>query len=117
MKATGLQITVYQFGQFSQFGRFGQVERERLTLEGLSEKTGLHPTLIEQFVEYGLIEPAERMGARLLFDIECVVRVRKIERLRHDLGANLASVAVILDLLDRISRLDKEIERLQSLAP
>src|SRR5262245_36883656 len=107
MNGTGLQITVYEFG------RIERIERERLTLEGLAEQTGLDPTLIEHFVEYGLIEPAERMGAQLRFDVDCVVRVRKIERLRHDLGANLASVAVILDLLDRISRLEKEVEWLQ----
>jgi DNA-binding transcriptional MerR regulator len=111
MNGTGRQITIYEFE------RIGRIERERLTLEGLAKQTGLHPTLIEQFVEYGLIEPAERMGAQSRFDIDCVVRVRKIERLRHDLGANLASVAVILDLLDRMSRLEKEVERLQRLAP
>lgn len=107
MNGTGLQIIVYEFGQV------GRTERERLTLEGLAEQTGLHPTLIEHFVEYGLIEPAERTGEQLRFDVDCVLRVRKIERLRHDLGANLASVEVILDLLDRISRLEKEVERLQ----
>jgi DNA-binding transcriptional MerR regulator len=107
MNGTGLQITVYEFERIERTGR------ERLTLEALAEKTGLHPTLIEQFVEYGLIEPAERTGAQSRFDIDCVIRLRKIERLRHDLGANLASVAVILDLLDRISRLEKEVERLQ----
>jgi DNA-binding transcriptional MerR regulator len=109
MNGTGRQITIYEFE------RIGQIERELLTLDGLAKQTGLHPALIEQFVEYGLIEPAERMGAQLRFDIDCVVRVRKIERLRHDLGANVASVTVILDLLDRIRRLEKEVERLQRL--
>ena len=104
MNETMLQITVYQFGQ---------IEREQMTLEGLAARTGLHPTLIERFVEYGLIEPAERAGERMLFDVDCVARVRKIERLRRHLGANLASVAVILDLLDRLSRLEQEIERLR----
>lgn len=114
MNRTMSQIIVYQFGQF---GQFGQIEREQTTLDGLAARTGLHPTLIEQFVEYGLIEPAERAGAQMLFDMDCVARVRKIERLRHDLGANLASIAVILDLLDRISRLEQEVERLRRFAP
>jgi DNA-binding transcriptional MerR regulator len=104
MSGTGHVITVF---------RTGPIEREQLTLDSLAEHTGLHPSLIEQFVEYGLIEPAERAGARMLFDVDCVVRVRKIERLRHDLGTNLPSVAVILDLLDRMNRLEQEIERLR----
>ena len=113
MNGTMLQITVYQFGQFGQVER---IEGERLTLDGLAARTGLHPTLIEQFVEYGLIEPVERAGAHMLFDLDCVARVRKIERLRRHLGTNLASVALILDLLDRLSKLEQEIERLRGLA-
>jgi chaperone modulatory protein CbpM len=110
MSGTTGQITVYRFSQIE------RIEREQMTLDGLAARTGLHPTLIELFVEYGLIEPAEREGAHMLFDVGCVARVRKIERLRRDLGANLASVAMILDLLDRMSRLEQEIERLRRMA-
>ena len=109
MNGTGRQIIIYEVE------RIGRIERERLTLEDLAQHTRLHPTMIEQFIEYGLIEPAEKKGARMLFDIDCVVRIRKIERLRRDLGANLPSVAVILDLLDRLSGLEKKIEELQGL--
>jgi DNA-binding transcriptional MerR regulator len=113
MNGTMRQITVYRFGQFGQIER---IEGELVTLDGLAARTGLHPTLIERFVEYGLIEPVERAGAHMLFDLDCVARVRKIERLRRHLGTNLSSVAVILDLLDRLSKLEQEIERLRRLA-
>ena len=109
MNETMRHITVYRLGQIERIGG------EQMTLDGLAARTGLHPTLIERFVEYGLIEPAERAGARMLFDVDCVARVRKIERLRRHLGANLASVAVILDLLDRLNRLEQEIEWLRRL--
>ena len=112
MNGTMSQITVYRFGQFGQIER---IEGELVTLDGLAAREGLHPTLIERFVEYGLIEPVERAGAHMLFDVDCVARVRKIERLRRHLGTNLASVAVILDLLDRLSKLEQEIERLRRL--
>ncbi|MGH9938686.1 MAG: chaperone modulator CbpM [Blastocatellia bacterium] len=111
MNKTGYQIAIYWTGQR------GRIEQEQLTLEGLAARTGLHPTLIERFVEYGLIEPAQRAGSQMLFDLDCVVRLRKIERLRRDLGINLPSVAVILDLLDRMNRLEQEVERLRGLAP
>jgi hypothetical protein len=84
-------------------------ERERVTLEALAASAGLHPALVQSFVEFGLIEPVERVGAQLLFDSGCVVRLRTIMRLRHDLGANLPGVAVILDMLDRITVLQREI--------
>src|SRR5262245_17843415 len=113
MKGTMRQITVYRLGQFGQIER---LEGERVTLDGLATRTGLHPILIERFVEYGLIEPVERAGAYMLFGMDCVARVRMIERLRGHLCANLAIVAVILDRLDRLSELEWEIERLRRFA-
>jgi DNA-binding transcriptional MerR regulator len=71
----------------------------------------VHPALIEYFVEYGLLEPSARTGTQLLFDTACIARLRTIERLRRDLGANLAGIAVILDLLERLTALQRELEQ------
>ena len=84
---------------------------EPLTLEGLAACTGVHPRRIEDFVEYGLLEPSVRRGTQWLFDTACIARLRMIERLRRDLGANLAGIAVILDLLDRLTALQREVEQ------
>ena len=89
----------------------GRIEPEQLTLEGLAACAGVHPTLIEYFVEYGLLEPLARTGTQWLFDTACLARLRMIERLRRDLGANLAGIAVILDLLDRLTALQREVEQ------
>ena len=86
-------------------------EPEQLTLEGLAACAGVHPTLIQHFVEYGLLEPSARTGTQWLFDTACIARLRMIERLRRDLGANLAGIAVILDLLDRLTALQREVEQ------
>jgi MerR family transcriptional regulator/heat shock protein HspR len=88
-----------------------RTEHEQLTLNGLATCTGVHPALIEYFVEYGLLEPSARMGTQLLFDPACIARLRMIERLRRDLGANLAGIAVILDLLERLNSLQREVEQ------
>src|SRR5262245_58725686 len=113
MKGNGYQIAIYGIE------REGSIleDREMLTLDDLAARTGLHPALIERFFACGLIEASEGCGSELFFDLNCGSRLRKIERLRHELGANLASVAVILDLLDRMNTLQKEVERLQSAAP
>jgi DNA-binding transcriptional MerR regulator len=113
MNGTSYQIAIYR----AEYQRLSMEDRERFTLEDVATRAGLHPALIEQFLEYGLIEATERRGAQTLFDISCVLRAQKIERLRHDLGANLASVAVILDLLDRMGSLQNEVERLRGIAP
>jgi DNA-binding transcriptional MerR regulator len=87
--------------------------RERLTLEAAAARAGLHPVLVERFVEFGLVEPAERTGAELRLDADCLPRLVAIARLRADLGVNLQGVAVILDLLDRLAALQREIARLR----
>ena len=88
-----------------------RTEHEQLTLDGLAACTGVHQALIEYFVEYGLLEPSARAGTQLFFDTACIARLRMIERLRRDLGANLAGIAVILDLLDRLTSLQREVEQ------
>jgi DNA-binding transcriptional MerR regulator len=87
--------------------------RERLTLEAVAARVGLHPVLVERFVEFGIVEPAERTGAELRFDAACLPRLVAICRLRTDLGVNLHGVAVILDLVDRLAALERELSRLR----
>jgi DNA-binding transcriptional MerR regulator len=89
-------------------------EPEQLTLDMLSARAGMHPALVERFVEFGIIEPVERRGVVLLFDAAAVPRLQAIGRLRQSLGVNLAGVAVIMDLLDRFSALQRANEVLNS---
>jgi len=89
-------------------------EPQQLTLDMLAARAGMHPALVQQFVEFGLIEPVEWQGARSLFDASAVPRLRMIRRLRDALGINLAGVAVILDLLDRFCALQGANETLRS---
>ena len=87
---------------------------ELLTLEALASSAEIHPDLVERFVEYGLIEPVEWRGPLLLFDTAAVPRLRMIMRLRRDIGANLAGIGMIIDLLDRLRALQRENERLNA---
>jgi DNA-binding transcriptional MerR regulator len=79
-----------------------------VTLDDLAALAGMHPALVERFVEYGLIEPATARGALFLFDSSKSSRLRSIGRLRNDLGINLQGVAVVLDLVERLRDLERE---------
>jgi DNA-binding transcriptional MerR regulator len=81
-----------------------------LTLDELAHTAHLHPDLVASFVDFGLLEPVGRDGPPLLFDMAAVPRVRAIQRLRHDLGVNLSGVAVILDLIERLGVLQRELD-------
>ncbi|HYR44522.1 MAG TPA: chaperone modulator CbpM [Terriglobia bacterium] len=78
--------------------------RDLLPLKEVASRAGVHPDVIYHFIELGLIEPAtDRSTAEILLDPEAIHRVCVIQRLRGDLGVNLAGAGVILDLLDRLS--------------
>ncbi|HEX9454451.1 MAG TPA: chaperone modulator CbpM [Candidatus Binatia bacterium] len=89
-------------------------ETQQLTLETLATLAGMHPALVERFVEVGLIEPVEWEGAKSLFDASAIPRLRMIRRLRESLGINLAGIGVILNLLDRLCALQRENESQQN---
>jgi MerR family transcriptional regulator, heat shock protein HspR len=88
--------------------------RSYLTLEGLASSAGIHPALVERLIEFGLVEPVEWAGAGPLFDVSVVPRLRVIERLRCDLGINLAGIGVILEMIERLRAVQCENDRLRS---
>jgi MerR HTH family regulatory protein len=82
--------------------------RSHPTLEGLASSAGIHTGLVERLIESGLVEPVEWAGARPLFDL-CV-----IPRLRCDLGINLAGIADILEMIERLRAVQYENDLLRS---
>jgi DNA-binding transcriptional MerR regulator len=46
----------------------------------------------------------------MFFDAAAVPRLRTIRRLRENLGINVAGIAVVLDLLDKLAALQRENE-------
>ena len=84
-----------------------------LPLSELAHVVGLHPDLINRFLDLGLIEPAAQRPEPLFTD-EAALRIGRILRLRRDMGVNLASAGIILDLLDQIDELKKELDTLRS---
>lgn len=58
----------------------------------------------------GLIEGDETDG-ELRYSEEEVLQLRRIRRLQHDLGVNLAGIEVILHLLKRLDAVCQELEQ------
>ena len=79
-----------------------------VTTEELASLARLHPEMLERLVEWGLVEP-EQSKPELLFRETVVPRIWRIMRLRRDLGINWAGIGVVLDLLDRIDEMEREI--------
>jgi len=88
-------------------------ESDQLTLSELASLGGADQTMVVHYVEMGLLEPVSRVGAQLLFDANSLRRLRAIQRLRRDLGTNTSSLAIIMDLVDKIRVLQREVEILR----
>lgn len=87
-------------------------EDVELTLAELSSACRLPAERLLEMVEYGLIEPLGGQPGRWRFSGVSVRRVRCAQRLRQDLGVNLAGAALAVELLEEIDRLRARLQRL-----
>ena len=80
-----------------------------LTMHELSTAVGLSPTRIARLVRLGLVESSTREHDT--FTAATAVRLRRMLRLRRDLHVNLHGAAIILDLVERLDGLERELAR------
>lgn len=92
---------------------FYRTEHSLLTLEDLAAAAGLRPEVVENLFECGLIEPSAMSASHPLFLPSAEERLRRIMRLRRDLGVNLAGVAVILHMREQIESLQRDLEQMR----
>ena len=83
----------------------------RLRLEALAGSAGVHPVFVRRLVSLGLLDAESGPRGELLFATSAVHRVARIQRLHADLSLNYSSIGLVLDLLDRIDRLEAELRR------
>ena len=83
----------------------GNPSTQYCSLEAAAGLVRLPATRVRRYVRAGLVRPARVEGRVELFgDVE-LARLRKIRRLRQDLGLNTAGVEIVLRLLDEIQTL------------
>lgn len=90
-----------------------RTEHSLLSVEELARATGVQAGTVEVFVRYRLIEPSTNAGFDQLFTTSVIDRLHRIIHLRQDLGVNFAGVAVILEMTERLERMQRELELLR----
>lgn len=86
-----------------------------LTRSELAVHCGIHPDLIDRFIRLGLIDFMDRgRDGEALFSAEMIPLVRRILRLRNELGVNYAGIGVVLELMARLEALEDHIKELES---
>lgn len=80
------------------------------TEEETARYTHLEIQVIRRLHAVGLIEGVETVEGERRYREEDVERLRRIRRLRSDLGVNLAGAEVILELSRKLEALQRELE-------
>jgi hypothetical protein len=86
---------------------------EPLTCDVVAERIGARRSLVVRLARAGLIETIESESSEPLLPSYVVVKLRRMQRLRRDLGVNFSGAAIILDLVKRIEQLNGELVELQ----
>ena len=87
----------------------GQVleESDLVTLADLCRSCTVETKTITTLVAEGILDPMGGDVEHWRFTIGSLRRVKTVIHLQRDLGINLAGAALALDLLDRISELER----------
>ena len=83
-------------------------ENEMIRVELICSSYDIDPGFIDSLLDFGLIEITELDSQRFI-PVHCVVDLEKMIRLHYDLNINLEGIDTILHLLQRISRLQDEL--------
>ena len=75
---------------------------------------GLHTHTLRCYERIGIIEPSRSQGNIRLYSEDDIVQLRRVKTLVDDLGVNLAGVEVVLRMAQRMNKLQRHMEILES---
>jgi len=78
----------------------------------LATAAGVHPTLVLRLTELGLLEYSGSLE-QPVYSAASIPHLRRMLRLRQDLGINWVGIGLVMDLLNEIAGLQREIARLR----
>lgn len=81
---------------------------EPLTPERVAEAVGARVTLVVRLARLGVLETFSGAQGETLLPQRAVLRLRRMQRLRRDLGVNFAGACVILDLVEELEVLRRD---------
>jgi MerR family transcriptional regulator/heat shock protein HspR len=92
---------------------YPDVDEPVFPVSAAAELAGMHAQTLRQYDRLGLVVPRRRLGGGRRYSLRDVATLREIQHLSQDEGINLAGIARILALEERVARLDDEVSRLR----
>ena len=89
-------------------------QQTTLTIDDMSRICKIQRHRIVTLVNEGILDPTGPKPAQWHFPVSSLQRAKRALRIKQGLEINMAGVAVVLDLLDEIDKLQAELARTQS---
>jgi MerR family transcriptional regulator/heat shock protein HspR len=92
-----------------------RMDRERgvFMISVAAELADMHPQTLRMYETRGLIEPKRSPKGTRLYSQADVERLRRIQEMTTELGLNLAGVERVLELEDKLERLQRKVDVLE----
>ncbi len=81
------------------------------TISAVAELFEIHPQTLRLYEREGLLKPSRSDGNTRLYEDADIERLEIILSLTRDLGVNLAGVEIILNMREKIDKMQSEFER------
>lgn len=91
------------------------IRSELIAWANLVELTRVEPATVAELLEMGWLDPVRTNADEYLFRSRDVYRIQKLLRLCRDLEISFGAGSIIVDLLERVERLEQEISELKRL--
>ena len=83
-------------------------------ISAVAEQYQLHPQTLRLYEREGLLKPSRSDGNTRLYTAEDLERLEVILQLTRELGVNLAGVEIILNMREKMSEMQSQIEEFVS---
>jgi MerR family transcriptional regulator/heat shock protein HspR len=87
-----------------------KVTKKKFTISIVAEQYSVHPQTLRLYEREGLITPSRSAKGTRYYTEEDVERLELILNLTRDLGVNLAGVEIILNMREKMNRMQHEFE-------
>jgi MerR family transcriptional regulator/heat shock protein HspR len=78
-------------------------------ISAVAQKYSIHPQTLRLYEREGLLKPSRTDGNTRLYSDEDLERLETILSLTRDLGVNLAGVEIILNMREKMSEMQREV--------
>src|SRR5262249_61401757 len=89
----------------------------KYTISVVSEQYGIHAQTLRLYEREGLIKPSRSAKGTRYYTEEDIERLELILNLTRDMGVNLAGVEIILNMLEKMRRMQHKIEKFPGYVP